>query len=341
MNTQKPSIAVVGLRNIGKNHCRKLAALDTAVLAALSDTDESRLSAAATEFGVSTTYPDLQGVLEDSSIDGVVLAVPNHLHAPLAIKAMEAGKHVLVEKPMCMNTAEAEEMIKVRDRTKRILMVGMNQRFQPAIAGARKMIADGTIGTIQYVRTRWNLTRPFAGLWERGDWFLKADTSGGGPLLDMGIHRLDLAMFLIGFPDFTEITGSSFYGIGREVAKQRGKVYDNEDFAAGMVRLDTGAALLLEGAYFMNAPAPTQVTEIFGDKGYFITGDGKQEMAVYKGEEPEVIDLIPDDEMAGSPAEHFVRVLRGEEEVIPTPEQGLTGLRIIEGIYKASKRSSK
>jgi predicted dehydrogenase len=130
---------------------------------------------------------------------------------------MKKGKHVLVEKPMAMNTHEADEMIAARDSSGCILAIGMNQRFNELRAEAKTEIDKGKIGTIQYGRTRWLLNRPHRGLWGRGDWFLKGDTSGGAGLIDIGVHRLDLALYMMGFPEPGSVSAINTYGIGKRM----------------------------------------------------------------------------------------------------------------------------
>jgi predicted dehydrogenase len=139
-----------------------------------------------------------------------MIALPNHLHAPVAIQAMEAGKHVLVEKPIARNSAEALAMIEARDRTGKTLMVGMNQRFSPKRAALKQLIEEGELGDVYYAKAWWRRRRVGAGLWQRGNWFLTPELSGGDPLIDLGIHVLDLALHLMGFPEALSVDGSCF-----------------------------------------------------------------------------------------------------------------------------------
>lgn len=334
----KPEIrlGVVGLRNIGMNHVRRAAALEDVTVAALADTDADRLQAGGELAGTrAALLRDAEELLE-AELDAVVLAVPNHLHAPMSVAAMRNGKHVLVEKPMAMNPAEAEEMIRARDETGRVLMVGMNQRFTPAHAAARRAVAAGMLGQVLHVQTGWVLDRPFDGLWARGDWFLTEARSGGGPLLDLGIHRLDLALYLLGMPAVETVSGFASRGIGAKVAAARGRPYELEDYARGFMRLEGGVSLTLEAGYFNNVPGKRQETVICGTDGAMQLGE-RVTVTTWSDGEPVQAEPAPDTATATSCVEHFCRVLRGEEDLGPTAEQGLLGHRVIDAIYTSAR----
>ena len=330
-------LGFVGLRNIGMNHLRIAARLPGITVAAVSDTDDERLDAAcAAAEGPVERCGSADDLIADDSIDGVVLAVPNHLHAPMAMAAMSAGKHVLVEKPMAMNPAEGRDMIRVRDATGRVLMPGMNQRFAATHAAAQKKIARGAIGEVQQCHTRWVLDRPFEGLWDRGDWFLSSDTSGGGPLIDLGIHRLDLALYLTGKRRVVSVMGTTTYGVGREIAAKRGKTYELEDYAFGLVQFDDGTMMTVEASYFLNRPGKVRETRVIGTKGAVHLADSA-EITSWSGDTAETATLEPDTETATSCVEHFCRVLRNEEGLIPTADEGLLGLAIVDAIYRSAE----
>jgi len=328
-------MGVVGMRNLGRNHARKILDATGCELTAIAETDADRLAEAKAEFGDVEAMSDAQAMFDREDLDAVVLGVPNPVHASLTIAALEAGKHVLVEKPLARTMEEAERMIAARDRSGRALMVGMNQRFHPEVAGLRRAIADGALGRYQFGRTWWTQRRPNPGLWERGDWFLSPETAGGGPMLDLGIHRLDLAMHLLGFPEVASVSGVTCSGIGEREAEQRGKRYDIEDGATGWVRFTDGTALEVEASYFRNIPESSQRTMLLGDRAGLFTGEPSPLMS-YETGEPEPLAFTPDESVARSPAEHFVRVLRGEEPLSPTAEQGRVGLWIVRAIYQSA-----
>jgi predicted dehydrogenase len=332
-------LGVVGLRNIGRNHIRRAMALEGVDVAGVCDTDRERLEAAASEFDIDRRCTRAEDLLAQEGLDGVILAVPNHLHAPLAIAAMAAGRHVLVEKPIAHRSADAREMIAARDRTGKVLMVGMNQRFDPLVAAARRRILAGEIGEVLYARAHWNRRTLGKGVAARGDWAATAELSGGGPLIDLGVHKLDLAMFLMGFPQVESVCGFCAAGVGRAAAKRRGGVYEVEDMAAGLVRFRGGSALHLEAAYFMNqAEEPPQQVAIYGSEGGFVAGRPHGHLLFRAdGDANAPVKLTPQHGWAATAVEHFVQVLRGQQELSPTAEEGLIALRIVEAIYESAR----
>ncbi|MFA7157673.1 MAG: Gfo/Idh/MocA family oxidoreductase [Kiritimatiellia bacterium] len=328
-------LGFVGLRNNGLHHLRLALELPGVDVAALADTDAGRLKSAAALAGRDAVpYDSAQKLFGAPGVDAVVLSLPNFLHAPMAIAAMRQGKHVLVEKPMAINTAEAREMIRVRDETGTRLMVGMNQRFNPYTVAARKAIAAGAIGEVQQCRTRWLRMR--TELWggARGNWCLTPEKSGGGPLMDLGIHKLDQALYLAGgFHPVRQIAGFATYGVGRKSAAAYGKAYEIEDYAFGLVRFGDGLVLTVEASYFLNIPGETQDTVIIGTEGSVHLAQGKATLMTMSGDDLVSRELEPDKQTAKSCVEHFCRVLHGHESLIPTAEEGLRGLEIVEGIY--------
>jgi predicted dehydrogenase len=328
-------IGVVGVRNIGCGHIKRAAELAGVRVAAIADPDAERRSAVAGEHGIETAYAEAGELFADETLDAVVLAVPNHLHAPFAVEALEAGKHVLVEKPISRSPAEAEEMIRARDAAGRVLMVGMNQRFNPKHYALRRLVAEGALGDFQFGRTWWRSRRVHEGLWGRGDWFLSRENSGGGPLADLGVHRLDLALFLLGFPVPVAVDGACFYGIGEVEARERGKVYEIEDSAVGMIRFQDGSVLELEASYFQNTPDPGQGTVLLGTRGSLDPG-AEPPLVRHTGAGTEPLAVEPDASAPRSPMEHFARVIRGEEELCSTAEQALVSMRIIDGLYASA-----
>lgn len=330
-------LGFIGLRNNGMNHLRRALKLPGVTVTALADKNAERLDAACSLVnGEIARHTSADTLLVSHGVDAVVLSVPNIFHAPMAMTAMRQGKSVLVEKPMAMTPAEAIEMIEVRNKTRCLLMVGMNQRFDPRHVTAHKMLREGAIGSVINCRTRFLLDRPLDGLWERGDWFLSKNLSGGGPLLDLGIHRLDLALYLMGQPPIKNVTGFVSRGLGRVVAASRGKTYELEDYAMGFFRLASGALMVLEASYFMNIPVKAQDTIIAGTNGCLIIGD-QVTITQWKGNTPQTTELAPDELTATSCIEHFCRVLRKEEDLIPTPEQGLITLKLIDAIYRSAE----
>ncbi len=339
MSKKEIRLGVVGVRNIGKNHIRHACTLEGVKVVAVADTDPERIALVEEEFGAMQTFGDAADLFACDDVDAVVLPLPNHLHAPMAIAAMEAGKHVLVEKPIAHTVAAADTMIAARDASGKTLMVGMNQRFKSTNVSLKNAIAAGAIGRVQMGRTAWIQRDLNVKFWERGDWAMSMENSGGGPVSDLGIHRLDLALYFLGFPKVASVTGQCYYGIGKKVGAAGGRDYQIEDGGVGLITFTNGTSLVLEASYFQMSPVVGQYTRLYGEKGSIDTSLEDQLYCFTDGE-LRPAPLEPDTNSAKSCVEHFVRVLRGEEDLIPTPEQAREGLRIIEAFY-ASAASGK
>lgn len=336
MQANKIGLGFVGLRNVGKGHVAFAQRLPQASIVAYADTNEERLRDACAKYGSAQCYTDTQALLQDDRVDAVVLAVPNHLHAPMAIAALKANKHVLVEKPISRTAAEAREMIAARDQAGKVLMVGMNQRFRQEHRAVHSTIKSGLLGEIYYARTRWCGQRLGEGVWERGEWFLSAEKSGGGALIDLGVHRLDLALHMMGFPKVQTVDGITFSRIANQEAKRRGKgTFQVDEAGVALIRFTNGAALMLEASYFLNHPQrDSQYTLLCGTKGYAELSD---QVTAFTVDEKECPVELPGVNGSDSCVEHFVKAIRGEEELSPTAEDGLVSMEILDALYESMR----
>lgn len=331
------NLGVVGLRGLGINHIRRAQDITNVNVIAIADSNEERLREAGNEFGIDHCYNDASLLFEHADLDGVVLAVPNHLHAPLAVQALSAGINVLVEKPIASNKLQAQQMIEARDLSGKCLMVGYNQRFQPQVPSFRRHLMDGSIGKVVYARALWN-RRAWGTETERGNWFLDPKLSGGGPLVDLGIHKLDLALHLMGYPEVSSVFGFTTQGIGRAHFEKKDSEWKIEDAAVAMIRFMNGSVLHLESSFYLNTETESQHKVVFyGDKGGAIaTHDEKWRVFLATQDGNENLPLELDDKWASTSVEHFVQVLRGESELSATAEEALIGLGIIEAIYESA-----
>jgi len=337
--SDKIRLAVIGCRNNGVSHIRRAGDIEGVAVVAAADTDPERLDIVRDEFGIERLHQDAAEVFAADDIEGVVLSVPNHLHAPMSIRALDAGKHVLVEKPMAHSVEACKDMIAARDRTGKTLMVGYNQRFWPQVPGIRKGITEGEIGDVVFARAWWNRRPSGDGKrWGRGAWMDTRATSGGGPLVDIGVHKLDFTLYVMGFPQVTEVFADCTYGIGAVDAEKYDRKYEQEDFCYAAMRMANGATLHLEASYFLNDYENAgQGSIVYGTRGGFRTGGpkGTHLFRVENGENIE-IELPPDSEWPCSCVEHFVKVLRGEQDLVTTPEQGLAIQEMVEAIYESA-----
>ncbi|MDT8390272.1 MAG: Gfo/Idh/MocA family oxidoreductase [Lentisphaeria bacterium] len=338
--SKKVKLAIVGLGWGYNYHIQRVREVPEAELVAVADVSADRLAKAKAEYDIPKTYTDANDLFEHADVDGVIIAVPNFLHRDFAVKAMECGKHVCLEKPIAPTVAQARDIAAARDRTGRIFMANFNQRFAPEIRYLKHLSESGRFGDFLYGKTEWTRFRGIP--WGASDWFVQHEKSGGGPLIDIGVHRLDLALFLMNFPKVKAVTGNVFRGQSQKLAEKRGTVYDVEDAVSAYIQFENNAALMLEASWYLNKPNADQNTEIYGTKGGFrLGGGGKDAVRICQMESGDAyidVNLINyDKDLPRHNIEHFVRVLAGREELLCTAEQAITGMEIIEAIYKSGE----
>ena len=204
-------------------------------------------------------------MLTEQALDVVSVATPNKLHMPLTVAALEAGCHVLCEKPMALSAAEAHKMLGAAERAARRLMINFSYRFNEQSQALKERVDAGELGEIYFGRTIWHRRR---GLPRFGGWFGQKAISGGGPLIDLGVHRLDLALWLMGYPKPVWVMGGAYKPIASALAQAQGVEYDVEDLAVAMIRFENGAMLVVEASWAANVQERELMeTRLLGTKG--------------------------------------------------------------------------
>jgi predicted dehydrogenase len=251
---RKVAWGLVGCGDIARKRIAPaLRDLDTCELIAVSRADAARAESFATEFGAKRWHVEWRALVEDPEVEAVYIATPVHLHAEQAVAALEAGKHVLCEKPMALNVAECARMNAAAEANDVLLGVAYYRRFYPAIERVRDILESGEIGVPVVAQ---------ANAFERFDptpehprrWLLEKRQSGGGPMFDFGCHRLEVFINLFG--EATEVKG-----LATKVLFER----EVEDTAAALIRFDRGPLCVLSVTHAAREPQDT--LEIFGSEG--------------------------------------------------------------------------
>ena len=296
--------------------------------------------AMAKDFPEAGVYSDYSELLADASIDIVGISTPNLFHSEIAIAALQAGKHVFCEKPDAVNPIEAQKMADVAKASGKLLMTMRNNRFSEEARYAKKIIGEGAMGELYMGRCGWIRRRGIPG---RGGWFTTKELSGGGPLIDLGVHMIDMAMWLAGNPKPVTVSGSTYRKFAdRPLADGSipSGTFNVEDLAAGFIRFDNGASLQIEFSWASNIEKEKKFVEWRGTEGGFSLENNK--LSIFTEDAGVLIDQKP--QFSPSQAaqhtaniRHFVACVQGKETPIITPEHGVDMIKILCSIYESAE----
>ncbi len=266
-------VGVIGVGGIARSHFPGWKDSPLAEVVALADLNGQVLASTAEAQGVKTTYTDPADLIADKDLDIVDICTPNMYHAPLAVAALEAGKHVLCEKPLAPTPDDIRKMIAARDKSGKLLMTAQHFRFQGSAKALKAELDRGLLGDVYHARC-WMLRRSAAPT--RVGFILKQH-SGGGPCIDIGVHILDLTLWMMGHPKPVAVSGIT----QEKLAHQKGafsnwggpipKEFDVEEFAAAFVRFENGATMVLEVSWLLHHHTGDRSEDmqmwLYGDKG--------------------------------------------------------------------------
>jgi predicted dehydrogenase len=327
---------------MGRSHVMGYQKHPQAEVVALADVDGTRLAKGGAEFGVKGLYTSAAAMLRKERLDVVSVATPNKFHKPLTVAALEAGCHVLCEKPMAMNAAEGRAMLAAARKAKRRLMINFSFRFTEQSWALKRQVETGILGDVYFGRTIWLRRRGMPGF---GGWFGTRKLAGGGPLIDLGVHRLDLALWLMGHPKPVWVMGSTYNPIASARAKAEGKTFDVEDFAAGMVKFANGATLEVEASWAANiGERELMETRLLGTRGGLVQrnrGEGYEFEAQLFVEREGCqfdMDLHPPVPNAPCAQVHFIDAILTRKPHIATGEEGLMVMELLDALYASARR---
>ena len=265
-------IGIIGVGTIAAFHIEAYQKNPNVEVYAFCDINEKRLKAMGEKYGVTRLYTDKDEMLKLEELDAVSVCTWNSAHAPCSIAALKAGKHVLCEKPMAMNADEARAMKQAADESGKLLMIGFVRRFGNDCAVVKDFLDNGEFGDLYFAKATY-LRRHGA----PGGWFGDKSRSGGGPLIDLGVHVTDLARYLAGNPKPVSVYGVTFNKLGdrrgmtgrdgyTSSGAGRQDIFDVEDLAAALIRFDSGLVLSLEASFSLNIKEDEGTIELFGTK---------------------------------------------------------------------------
>lgn len=330
---KKLRVGVIGL-GLGRHHLAGYMRNEDVKVVGIADVNAELLRVMAQEYDIPNTYTSYRDLLK-SGPDLVSIALPNYLHAPAAIDALKAGVHVLCEKPMAMNAAEAQRMVNAAQRNKRHLMIALNNRFRAEAQVLKKLIEEGVLGEIYYAKTGWMRRRGIPGA---GSWFTQKAKSGGGPLIDLGVHMIDLTRWLMGNPKPKSVLGATY----AKFSDTEQGIIDVEDLATAFIKLEGGISLIAETSWASHVPAEAAYVKLVGTEGGAeIIGD---RLTIYTEMHGQQVDITPSyaprawGDCIAAEIAHLVTCIQEDRTPMSTGEQGVEMMKILEGIYKSAEQ---
>jgi predicted dehydrogenase len=312
---------------------------------ATCDLNEGRRLEFAAKNGIRKTFADAKELIADEEAEAVYIAVPNAFHAPYAEAALLAGKHVLLDKPFALDLAEATRVADAARKSGKIFMLGMNQRFAEGPQKIKALAEKGAFGELYHAMAFW---RRRSGIPKAGTWFGNKARSGGGCLLDIGVHALDLCLYLLDDFEAESVSGSTFSKLGNRgrgfgswgKSDAEGLAFDVDDLATAFIRLKGGATVDLMVSWACHQKENDMVNvELHGTEA----GASCYPAEVYR-HDPELGAQLNLSQLKGEikyphkeRGVNFVRAILGEEAPCVTIDQALKVQGILDAIYRSAR----
>ncbi|SFL36067.1 Predicted dehydrogenase [Paenibacillus sp. 1_12] len=342
----KIRLGIIGSGNIGNVHMNIFSQLmDDVEIVALTDLNYPLAQKCAAKHDIPTVYKTNDELILDPNIDAIVIGVPNQWHAPLAVQALHAGKHVLLEKPMAINAQAAREIVKAQRETGKVLMIPHQMRWDWLPLQVKQQIDNGSIGSIYNAKVGWFRRKGIPG-W--GTWFTDHQQSGGGPLIDIGVHMLDLAFFFLGDAKPVSVFGSTYAefgpkkrGIGTWGTPDWNGSYNVEDLATALIKLDNGSTLSLEVSWAVHMDTDSNhFIHLMGSEGGASIIGNKGKLLTETFERATEVDLVTPEKDEGGRirlSRHFVECIREGKQPDTSVMTGFTNNLILDAIYESSR----
>jgi predicted dehydrogenase len=343
----KIRIGVIGAGSISEMHFSSYSKNPDAVLTAVCDLKEERAKAKAEKYNIPNIYTDYHELLANPDIDAVSICTWNNSHAEISIAALKAGKNVLCEKPLCKTVEEAlavEQAVKESGKT---LHVGFVRRYASNTRIVKSFMDAGEIGPIYYAKA--SCIRK---LGNPGGWFSDVERSGGGPLIDVGVHVIDLCWYLMGKPKVKSISGNTYNRLGNranvknlrfyKAADYNAELNTVEDMANAMIRFENGASLIVDVSFTLHAKEDELTVKLFGEKGG-VELEPKLTLITEKHDtilnSTPQIDNLSFDFVSGFQDEmnFFIEVCQGTKTTLSPVEDGVEIMKILCGVYESAR----
>jgi len=340
-------VGVIGVGSISEMHIKPYLANQDVELVAFCDINEVRLAEKGKQYGVARLYNHHQELLAQPDIDAISICTWNNSHAEIAIAGLEAGKHVLVEKPLSMTVEEALAVEAAAEKSGKVAQVGFVRRHGDNNKILKKFIDDGDLGEIYYAKASY-LRR----LGNPGGWFSDRTKSGGGPLIDLGVHVIDIMWYLMGKPRPVSVSGNAYYKLGNrshvenlsfyKAADYDATLNDVEDLTNALIRFENGASIFVDVSFTLHAKKDQTSVQLFGDKG---GAEVEPAFSLVTEKNNTILNSTPQVDNLGfdfeksfaNEIDHFVDCcLEGKDTIAPIAD-GVEVMKMLNAVYESAK----
>ena len=325
---EKTKIAVIGLGGIAQLvHLPILSKLGNVEISAVAEINKNRLRTVGEKFGISKQYNNYKEMLAKENVDALIISTPTNTHSEIAIECLKAKKHILIEKPIARDLAEAREINEVARKNKIQVMIGMNLRYRPDAMLMKSLVSSGELGEIFYIRCGWLRKQS-----SDQKWFLNKNQSGGGVIIDLGILILDLALWIMNDNKMKSVT----------VQKFNHRTKDVEDSAVGLVRFDNGQVISFEVSWGLHSEWDKFHLAAFGTEGTAHLNP----LLAYKRLETNVIDYTVTNtfnptnlfkKSYENELKHFIGMVRENNPATSSGEEAVSLMKLLEAMYKSAR----
>ena len=344
---KKFRVAMIGCGGISQIHVAAIKTMPDVDLVAGVDIDSNRLDHFHTKWGVTALFKEWKPMLNEVRPDGVVVCTPNGIHMQPTVDSLKAGAHVIVEKPMGLSPAECQAMLDAARRNDRKLVIGFQYRYHPATQFLKRAVDEGQFGNVMFVRVQ--------ALRRRGipNWgvFGQKQLQGGGPMIDIGVHGIEMAHYVIGSPRPVAAVGNTWTFHGNKPSNVVSqwpnwdhKTYTVEDMAIGHIRFDNGAILHIEASFVAHIEKDVWTFEVLGTKG----GGRWDPPATFRDVAGTMVNSTPGFLPEATIPELFKTKLRnwvdGATHGTPLTAPGEAGLdvqKMLDGVYRSADAGGK
>ncbi|PYI55085.1 Gfo/Idh/MocA family protein [Paenibacillus flagellatus] len=343
----KLKVGVIGAGSISELHMGSYKNNPNVEMYAICDLNEQRAKGLADKYGFAKVYTNIDEMLADPELEAVSICTWNNTHASLAVKALDSGKHVLVEKPLSTTVEEALQVQEAVRRSGKLVQVGYVRRYGSNTQMLKQFIDNGDLGEIYYAKASC-LRR----LGNPGGWFADKSRSGGGPLIDLGVHMIDICWYLMGRPKVKSVSGNTYNRLGnrsnvKNLNFYKAADYDAskntvEDLANAIVRFENGASLMVDVSFTLHAKQNEVSVKLYGDKGGC---EIEPELAIITEKYDTILNVTPQvnslqlnvTEAFQNEINHFVEsCLNGTTPISPV-EDGVEMMKMLCGIYESAE----